>query len=979
MTQNKTQSTPSAHPENQPRQSGGFPIIGLGASAGGLEAFEQFFRHVPPDTGMAFVLVSHLDPSHASILTEILQRTMSMPVVEAQDQMQIMPNCVYVIPPNRDMTIFHGALQLSLPGEPHGQRMPIDLFLRSLAEDQAEKSIGIILSGTGTDGTLGLRAILGAGGITLAQEPTTAKFDGMPISAIQTGYVTHILPVEKMPEALLSGILSLTPQPLSSPPIALSGTNHILMQLRTSTGHDFSLYKKSTITRRIQRRMSQNGIQDTETYAHYLREHPSEISSLFKELLINVTSFFRDPEAFVALKQDILPTLLADKPEDYVFRVWVAGCATGEEAYSIAIVLRELMDKNQYEFKTQVYSTDLADDTITIARAGLYPPNITLDVTPERLRRFFIREDGGYRVKKKIREMVVFAVQNVVKDPPFTKLDLLSCRNLMIYLEPELQNRLIPTFHYALKPGGVLFLSPSESIGNHTELFTPLNRKWKFYRTTPTSVSARAILTSNLNWTTESAHNTPEDIMKSARENNLAQLTRRMLLQFYAPTSVVTDLKGNILYVYGETGKYLRPAPGHATLNMIDMAREGLQLELHSAIQAASQGTLTILSRELSIKTNGDFQPALLSIRALSNPNDQQNLLLVSFQDIEHPTTPCKLSRAKRKRASKQDELRHIEELECELAYTKENLQATIEEQFASNEELKCTNEEMQSTNEELQSTNEELETSKEELQSINEELITVNSELQAKIAQLTDMQNDMKNLLDNIHVGTIFLDQHFIIRRFTRDATQIYRLAASDVGRALNDIKPELEGENLLDAAHAVLDNLAPIEREVKTLNGNWYLARIQPYRTLENMIDGVVLTFTNITERARAIQVLETRLLAEGIANTVREPLLVLNDKLEVVTASRSFYQSFQVTANDTVSYPIYKLGNGQWNIPALRNLLNALLSHNQAFEDYQVEHDFPSIGHRKILLNARSIIGLTGEPQLILLAMDNVTDRP
>ncbi len=975
MTQHKSQPNPSTPTGNQPRPNSSFPIVGLGASAGGLEAFEQFFCHIPPDTGMAFVLVSHLDPSHASILTEILQRITTMPVTEAQDQMQVMPNRVYVIPPNRDMTIFHGALQLSIPSVPHGQRMPIDAFLRSLAEDQAEKSIGIILSGTGTDGTLGLRAILGAGGVTLAQEPTTAKFDGMPVSAIQAGYVTHILPAEKMPEVLISGILALALQPLPSPPTTLTGINHILMQLRTNTGHDFSLYKKSTITRRIQRRMSQNGIEDTETYARYLKEHPSETTSLFKELLINVTSFFRDPEAFVVLKQDILPAILAGKPEDYVFRIWAAGCATGEEAYSIAIVLRELMDKGQYEFKTQIYSTDLSDDTITTARAGLYPPNIALDVTPERLRRFFIKEDGGYRVKKEIREMVVFAVQNVVKDPPFTKLDLLSCRNLMIYLEPELQNRLIPAFHYALKPGGVLFLSPSEGIGNHTELFTPLNRKWKFYRAIPTAASTRAILTSNLNWSSEPAHKTPDDIMKSARENNLAELTRRMLLQFYAPTSVMTDLNGNILYVYGETGKYLRPAPGHATLNMIDMAREGLQLELRSAISDANQGTPT-LNKELSVKTNGDFQPVHLCVRPLSNPNDRQNLLLVSFQDIPQPT-PDKPARAKR--TSKPNELHHIEELERELSYTKENLQATIEEQFASNEELKCTNEEMQSTNEELQSTNEELETSKEELQSINEELVTVNSELQAKIVQLADMQNDMKNLLDNIHIGTIFLDQNLIIRRFTRDATQIYRLVASDVGRALSDIKPELDGkDDLLDAAHAVLDNLIPIEREVKTLNGNWYLARIQPYRTLENMIDGVVLTFTDITERTRAIAMQEARLLAESIVDTVREPLLILTDSLKVVTASRSFYQYFQVPPEQTVGRMIYELGNGQWNIPALRNLLESILPHNQAFNDYKVEHDFPNIGHRIMLLNARGIIGQTGEPQLILLAMNNVTDR-
>jgi two-component system CheB/CheR fusion protein len=972
MTQKKNLTVHSKKPS---KQATDFPIVGLGASAGGLEAFELFFREVPADSGMGFVLVSHLDPSHASILTEILQRITTMPVVEAQNQMLVMPNHVYVIPPNRDMTIFHGALQLSVPVVQRGQRMPIDAFFRSLAEDQSEKANGIILSGTGTDGTLGLRAILGVDGLTLAQEPTTAKFDGMPVSAIQAGYVTHVLPVEKMPEVLLSGIHTLTKLPPASPQIALSGINRVLMQLRANTGHDFSLYKKSTITRRIQRRLLQHGLEDTETYIHYLKEHPSEVTALFKELLINVTNFFRDPEAFAVLKQEILPALLLDKPDDYVFRVWVAGCATGEEAYSIAMVLRELMDEHHYLFRVQLYSTDLADDTITTARAGLYPPNIVQDVSPERLRRFFIKEGNGYRVKKEIREMLVFAVQNVIKDPPFTKLDLLSCRNLMIYLEPELQKRLIPSFHYALKPGGVLFLSSSESIGNHTDLFTTLNRKWKFYQATSTTASTRAMLTSHLNWPMEAAHKSPEEVITVARETNLADLTRRMLLQFYAPASVVTDLKGNVLYIYGETGNFLRPAPGHASLNMVDMAREGLQLELRAAISAASHGTPTTLNRELSVKTNGDFHPVLLRVRTLSNPNDQHDLLLVSFQELSQlaPGKPA------RKRSSKPDELRHIEELELELAYTKENLQTTIEEQYASNEELKCTNEEMQSTNEELQSTNEELETSKEELQSINEELVTVNSELQAKIVQLGDMQNDMKNLLDNIHVGTIFLDQQLTIRRFTREATQLYRLVTSDVGRALSDIKAELAEDGLLDAALTVLNNLVPIEREVKTLNGNCYLARIQPYRTFENMIDGVVLTFTDITDRNRALATQEAGLLAECIVNTVREPLLVLNTDLKVVTASRSFYQNFKVSAEQTVGRLIFELGDGQWNIPALRDLLEVILSSNQAFEDYLVEQDFPSIGPRKIRLNARSMVGQSGDPQLILLAMDDVSVDP
>ncbi len=945
-----------------------FPIVGLGASAGGLEAFEQFFRHITPDSGMAFVLVSHLDPSHASILTEILQRNTALPVVEAQDQMKVEANCVYVIPPNRDMAIFHGVLQLSVPEQPRGQRMPIDAFLRSLAEDQGEQAIGIILSGTGTDGTLGLRAILGAGGVSLVQEPATAKYDGMPESAINAGYASHVLAVDKMPEALLSGIRTLNRTPVIQP-TTNSGLNRILMQLRSVTGHDFSQYKKSTINRRIERRMSMHDLDSQEVYARYLKQHPDEIAKLFKELLINVTSFFRDPEAFIALKQDILPLLFADKPEDYVFRVWVAGCATGEEAYSIAILLREYMDETHQEFRILLYATDLDDDAISVARAGIYPPNVAQDIHPERLHRFFIKEEAGYRVKKAIREMVVFATQNVIKDPPFTRLDLLSCRNLMIYLEPEIQNRLIPAFHYALKPGGVLFLSPSESTGSHPELFSPLNRKWKFYRASGTIASTRAVMSGGLVWTRNPDTKEPDEVPTKARETNFAELTRRMLLQFYAPASVVTDEKGTILYVYGDTGRYLRPAPGQATLNIVEMAREGLQLHLRTALNAASQNEPT-LNHESPVKSNGDLHTANFSVRQMPAPDAGQKLLLVSFQDIARPT-PARRARGKGA-APSHAELRHVEELEHELAYHKENLQATIEEQQASNEELKSTNEELQSTNEELQSTNEELETSKEELQSVNEELVTVNAELQAKIEQLDDMQNDMKNLLDNVNVGTLFLDSRLRIKRLTRDAVQAYRLVATDVGRPLSDIKSNIEGDDLLAHAQTVLDTLIPFEREVRTTGGFWYLARIQPYRTLDNVIDGVVLTFTDISQRIETEKaVMEARELAEGIINTVREPLIVLDGDLRVVSASRSFYRYFQTSQENTVGCLLYQLGNKQWDIPALRDLLESILPKNQTFDGFEVELDFPAIGRHKLTLNARRIVANA----LILLAIEGV----
>jgi two-component system, chemotaxis family, CheB/CheR fusion protein len=949
-----------------------FPIVGIGASAGGLEALEQFFRHAPIDSGMAFVLVQHLDPNHASLLTEILQRTTSMPVVEAQDQVQVVRNCVYVIPPNRDMAIFHGKLQLSLPNEPRGQRMPIDAFLRSLAEDREAKAVGIILSGTGTDGTLGLRAILGGGGLSLVQEPATAKYDGMPTSAINAGYATHVLPVDKMPDALLKGASTIDVR--AEIPKAEKSISRILMQLRTSTGHDFALYKKSTIGRRIERRMSQNNIDDTDVYALYLKENPAEVHTLFKELLINVTNFFRDTEAFAVLENEILPQLCKDKPDHYLFRIWVAGCATGEEAYSIAMLLRERMEQSHQEFKVQIYSTDLDDDAIATARAGFYPLNIAQDVTPERLRRFFVKEDAGYRVKKEIREMIVFATQNVIKDPPFTKLDLLSCRNLMIYLEAEMQNRLIPMFHYALKPGGVLFLSPSESIGNHTELFSSLNRKWKFYRATHSIKSSRAVMAHVVSWASESGDKVPEGTMKKITEPNFAELTRRLLVQCFAPASVVTDQKGNILYVHGDTGKYLRPAPGQASLNVVDMAREGMELALRTAILGAANEGASVLGHEIQIKTNGGFSTVSLSVRPLPDSNSSHNLLLVSFQEVDVPEV-----KSKRKRIAKSAELERIKELERNLAYLKESHQLQNEEQQATNEELKSANEEMQSTNEELQSTNEELETSKEELQSVNEELITVNSELQAKIEQLAGMQNDMKNLLDNTNIGTVFLDDHMIIRRFTREATRIYRLVSSDVGRRLSDIKSDLDGELLLSKAQAVLDSLVPVELEMRADRGVWYLVRIQPYRTLDNVIEGVVLTFTDISKRIEA----ETRVqlageLAENIVNTIRAPLLVLDGDLQVMSANHAFYQYFQVIAANTIGRKIYELGNSQWNIPALRELLEIILPRDQSVEGYVVEHDFPVIGHHTIRLNARRLAGKSIESSLILLTTEDIGDE-
>jgi two-component system CheB/CheR fusion protein len=529
----------------------------------------------------------------------------------------------------------------------------------------------------------------------------------------------------------------------------------------------------------------------------------------------------------------------------------------------------------------------------------------------------------------------------------------------MIYLGHELQSKLIPTFHYALNPNGILFLSPSEGIGNHTELFSVYNRKWKFYRATQTRASTQIVINSPSLLAETGSSYPPENIIKTTTKINYADYAPKLLAQFFAPASVITDLKGDILFVHGDTGRYLRPAPGHATLNIIDMAREGLNLELRSAIHAAASDNSLTLSRELQVKTNGGFSSVKLSVRPLPDTAGSYNQLLISFQDIATPKPP-------RKRAIKSAESERIEELERDLMYLKESYQISIEEQQAFNEELK-------STNEELQSTNEELETSKEELQSVNEELITVNSELQAKIEQLADMQNDMKNLLDNISVGVIFLDRHLIIRRFTREASRIYRLVATDVGRSLNDIKSVVEVDDLLVAAQQILESLIPFEREIHIGDDSWILARIQPYRTLENMIDGVVLTFTDISARIKAIATQEALTVAEGIVNTIREPFMVLDSELKVIFASESFYVQFQLTPQNCANQSIYQLGNHQWDNPALHELMDSVLLSDQTIENYVLEYDFPVTGHHKLLINTRRIVSKTGALQMILLSME------
>lgn len=959
-----------------------FPVVGIGASAGGLEAFGQLFIHMPVDSGAAFIVIQHLDPTHSSLLTDLLKRYTTMAVVAVEDGMRVEPNRVHVIPPNNDMVIQNGVLKLMVRETRYGLRMPIDFFLRSLAEDCGERAVCIILSGAGTDGTLGLKAINEVGGLAIVQDPATAKYDSMPKSAAKTGTADYLLPVESIPEQLSTYIKHAYSKKTKRIPLvpAISPVpiQKILLILKTKTGNDFSLYKKNTIYRRVEKRMHLHGVENASDYIRFLQTHQEEVQLLFKELLISVTRFFRDPEAFEVLKKDIVPGILEGKPENYTIRIWVPGCATGEEVYSIVMVLREYMDEIDREFKIQIFGTDIDEGAITTARKGIYPRNIALDVSPKRLKQFFIYEDDHYRVKREFRETSVFAVHNLIKDPPFSSIDLISCRNLLIYFNNELQNKMIPIFHYSLKPGGILFLGPFESIGGSVNFFTLLDKKWKFFKSKGKLPPTREIPLAEPNATYACMLRAGADVPKQDRNVNIEELVHKVLIESIAPPCVIVDEKGDILYIHGRTGKYLELAIGKASLNIISMAQESIRHELYSAIHNAVKQKKDIICEGLKVKTNDDIQTINLTVKYFGEPKTKRIVLLIVFEDV-----PVKQAETKKAKGTlKGAQSKRIDVLEWELKHSKEDLQATVTELQDSNEELRSLNEELQSTNEELQSTNEELETSKEELQSVNEELITVNSELQSKIDQLSRSENDMNNLLNCTNIGIIFLDKNLCINRFTKDATKVFNLIPSDIGRPIYHVVSNLMYENLVSDALTVLDKLSAKEFEVQTKDKHWYYTKIIPYKTQEGGIEGVVITFNGI-DQIKDLQKLSEHSqavceFAENIIETVREPLIVLDENLRVILTNRSFCKIFQVKKEEMTGNYLYDLGNKQWDIPELRKLLEEILSENTYFEDYEITSNFPHIGTKTMVLNARKVVQEDKKSQLILLGIEDKTNR-
>jgi len=829
--------------------SAAFPIVGIGASAGGLEALEQFLGHVPVGSGMAFVIVQHLDPTRKGIMPELLQRSTGMKVIQVKDRTPVRSDCVYVIPPNKDMSILHGVLHLLAPTATRGLRLPIDFFLRSLAQDQQEHSIGVILSGMGSDGTLGLRAIKEKAGVVLVQEPATAKFDSMPRSAIDAGLADIAAPADELPGKILD-YLQRTPL-IARTESALedktqSALEKVVILLRTHTGNDFSFYKRNTLYRRIERRMGIHQISKMAGYVRYLQENSQELDILFKELLIGVTNFFRDPAAWEQLSEQAIPALLASRSPGQALRAWVPGCSTGEEAYSLAIVLKEAVEeiKPRGKFTIQIFATDLDRDAIDKARHGVFPANIAADISEARLKRFFTKEGNGYRVCKEIREMVIFAPQNLIMEPPFTKLDILSCRNLLIYLTPEVQKKLIPLFHYSLTPGGILFQGSAETIGDHTDLFAPLNGKSRLFRRTESVLRPEQIAFPS----SFSAGPPPGSEARPAPKPpaSLQSLADQLVLQSYAPPAVITNDTGDIFYVSGRTGKYLEPAAGKANWNIFVMAREGLRYELARAFQEAVRQKKNVTLHGLKVGTNDGEQCVDVSVQRLDEPGPLHGLVMIVFTDVAAPVTAPKA--AGRLPKSPAHSLRLVE-LEQELLRVRGESRATHEEMQTTQEELRSANEELQSTNEELQSTNEELMTSKEEMQSLNEELQTVNTESQAKVDELSRTSNDMKNLLDSTDIATLFLDKDLNVRRFTPQATKIIKLIAADAGRPITDLASDLRYPELADDAREVLRKLAAVEKPISARDGRWFTVRIMPYRTMDDRIDGVVITFANIT----------------------------------------------------------------------------------------------------------------------------------
>ncbi|MEA5487561.1 MULTISPECIES: chemotaxis protein CheB [Pseudanabaena] len=983
----RTTNSSDLSQESQQNSQECFAIAAIGASAGGLQAFTQLLRNLPDDIGMGFVLIQHLAPDHDSRLSEILQKTTRMPVNQAQEGMRIVPNNVYVIPPNTLMTLDQGLLKCEPRRQVRGKYMAIDGFFSSLAADRGSQSIAIVLSGSNEDGTAGLGAIKSVGGITFAQDLESAEFQTMPMIAIASGYVDFVLSPAEIAAELVNisqgnresdfelNIKENEEFDDSSAPAFTENSealSKIFALLHNAMGIDFSNYKKGTIERRIARRMGLISLKNMEVYSTYLQENPNEVESLYHDILINVTSFFREPDSFVALKELAFPVICQNKPSDVPIRIWVAGCSTGEEVYSIAICLMEFFDDRPIRHQIKIFATDISEVVISKARIGFYEENLLKEVSPERLSRFFIPVEGGYQIGRLVRDCCVFARQNLTSDPPFSRLDLISCRNMLIYLEPVLQKKIMPVFHYALNPDGFLMLGSSEGIGNATDLFAIIDKKQRIYKRKITPARM------NFNFVKSTYETLPVNISKlseSATDSDLEQLADRVVLSRYTPVGVTINEELEILQFRGQTSPYLEQPSGKASLNLLKMARTELRLELRSAIHNAKQHDLPFTKDGIEMS-----QGVLVKLDVIPLKINSDRYFLVLFESRPKPSAAALalIPQAKSRKVRQTEAELAVVRLTNELESTKKYLRTIVETHESTNQELRVASEEFLSSNEELQSANEELETAKEEVQATNEELSTVNDELRSRNLQLQQSNNDMQNLLSSVNIAILMLSGDLHIRRFTPMAEQVFNLIPTDVGRPFSDIQTNIDGADLLGLASAVIITLIPFEQEVQDRSQHWYSLRIRPYRTIENVIDGVVISLIDIdTIKKNSLELEFSRNYSKAIVETLRQPLLVLDSDLRVITANLAFYQIFQMLPSQTEGQSIYALGQGDWNISQLRSLLNDILAHSISVQDYEITQDFTHLGTRTMLLNASELYQ-ANIGKMIVIAIEDITER-
>ena len=845
----KRPSKPAASDTPQPKREVAFPVVALGASAGGLSALSSFFGELPPVTGMAFVVVQHLSPTQGSLLSELLAKAAHLSVVEAQDGVVLEPEHAYVIPPNRYLSLNNGRLQLEKPEQSEHPHLAVDHLFFALAEELEDRAVAVVLSGTGRDGTEGIKAVKNRGGLTIAQDPATAQYGGMPESAIATGLVDLILPPEAMGTELLRYMHhreGARAEEYAMPPEQrVHWLAPILAYLRQVKGHDFSQYKTKTIMRRLGRRMAVHNIDSVARYAQFLKDNPGEADILVQDFLIRVSKFFRDPAAFEVLEEKVIPALFEGRSLDKPVRVWVPGCSTGEEAYTIAMLLEERMSTLMKDYRIQVFATDIDSAALEVARAGRYSTSIEGDVSPDRLRRFFTKQEGFYQVSKPLRDMLVFAEQSLIKDPPFSRMDLVSCRNVLIYLQADLQKRVLALFHYALNPDGFLFLGTSETISGMDDYFVPLQRDTKLYRRVDVGSSQGRRIEPLFLPDPAATRLSPVAGITGGASPDFSATIEKTLLRDHTPPCVVVNARNEIVYFHGRTGRFLEAPPGAPTTDIIQMARPALNSALRTALHQVRTRGHTVHTG--AAQSNG----SLIRVTAapLNDPSVPPGMVLLLVQEVQGEESQGSTQYV----SGESDAGAHIEALQLELHQTKEALQATIEEVETANEELQSSNEELQSSNEELQSSNEELETSREELQSVNEELHTVNSELEVKVEELSRINDDMNNLLASTAVGMIFLDRELRIQRFTPAATEIVPLIAGDVGRPLANISLDLKYDDLIDDLKHVVQNFETREREVSTSEDRWYLLKMRPYRTSDNRVGGAVLAFADITDTVR------------------------------------------------------------------------------------------------------------------------------